>query len=316
MTDHHETELDAVVAGRRRASDGVDVFELRAADGAPLPGWSPGAHIDVVIPQIGERQYSLLPAASGAWRIGVLREPAGRGGSARLHSALEIGSILRVRGPRNHFAFEPLAGTRYLFLAGGIGITPIASMIDAAAGAGVDFTLRYSGRARSTMALVGELAEAHPESVVVHATDEGSRLDLDALFVAIDTATVVYCCGPAHYIDAVEAAASGRPLHVERFEAKTLGPPLFAESFEVELAVTGVTVTVPPERSILDVAEEAGAFVLSSCREGTCGTCETEVLEGEVDHRDSILTSEEQADNSVMYVCVSRAAGPRLVLEL
>ncbi|WP_394769111.1 PDR/VanB family oxidoreductase [Lacisediminihabitans sp.] len=316
MTDHHETELDTVVVGRSRASDEVDIFELRAPDGAALPAWSPGAHIDVILPGIGERQYSLLPATAGSWRIGVLREPTGRGGSAWLHSALEVGSALRVRGPRNHFAFEPQAGTRYLFLAGGVGITPIAAMVDAAASAGVDFTLHYSGRSRGSMALVDELTAAHPGRVVVHASDEGDRLDLDALFADLDPDYVVYCCGPAHYIDAVETAAAGRPLHVERFEAKTLGPPVLDEAFEVELVGTGVTVTVPPERSILDLAEEAGAFVLSSCREGTCGTCETVVLEGEVDHRDSILTPDEQAENTVMYICVSRAAGPRLVLDL
>lgn len=316
MTDHHETELDTVVVGRSRASDDVDIFELRAPDGAPLPAWSPGAHIDVILPGIGERQYSLVPAPAGSWRIGVLREPGGRGGSAWLHSALAVGATLRVRGPRNHFAFEPQAGTRYLFLAGGVGITPIAAMVDAADAAGVDFTLHYSGRSRTSMALVDELTDAHQGRVFVHASDEGNRLDLDALFAGLDPEYVVYCCGPAQYIDAVETAAAGRPLHVERFEAKTLGPPLLDGAFEVELAGTGVTVTVPPERSILDLAEEAGAFVLSSCREGTCGTCETVVLEGEVDHRDSILTPDEQAENSVMYICVSRAAGPRLVLDL
>ncbi|TXN30025.1 PDR/VanB family oxidoreductase [Lacisediminihabitans profunda] len=316
MTDHHETELDTVVVGRSRASDDVDIFELRAPDGAALPAWTPGAHIDVILPGIGERQYSLVPAPAGSWRIGVLREPTGRGGSAWLHSALDVGAALRVRGPRNHFAFAPPAGTRSLFLAGGVGITPIAAMVDAAAAAGVDFTLHYSGRSRSSMALVDELSAAHQGRVVVHASDEGDRLDLDSLFADLDPDYVVYCCGPAHYIDAVETAAAGRPLHVERFEAKTLGPPVLDEAFEVELAGTGVTVTVPPERSILDLAEEAGAFVLSSCREGTCGTCETVVLEGEVDHRDSILTPDEQAENTVMYICVSRAAGPRLVLDL
>jgi ferredoxin-NADP reductase len=314
--DHHETEIDTVVVGRSRASDGVNIFELRAPDGAALPDWSPGAHADVLLPGIGERQYSLLPAPAGSWRIGVLREQAGRGGSAWLHSDLRVGAGLRVRGPRNHFVFEPPAGTRTLFLAGGVGITPLASMIEAAAAAGIDFTLHYSGRSRGSMALVHELTAAHSGRVIVHASDEGNRLDLDALFAALDPDYAVYCCGPAHYLDAVETAAAGRPLHVERFEAKTLGPPVLDEAFEVELVGTGATVTVPPERSILDLAEEAGAFVLSSCREGTCGTCETVVLEGEVDHRDSILTPEEQAENSVMYVCVSRAAGPRLVLDL
>jgi ferredoxin len=159
------------------------------------------------------------------------------------------------------------------------------------------------------------LLEAFPDAVP-HISDEGSRLDLPSLIASIDPATVIYCCGPARFIEAVEAVAGERPLHVERFEAKALAAPVFKGDFEVELALSGETLTVPPDRSILEVVEEAGVFVLSSCREGTCGTCETPVLEGDVDHRDSILTPIEQAENTVMYICVSRAACPRLVLEL
>jgi len=317
MSSSPESVTRVVVRARRRAAEAVDLFDLAAADGTPLPAWEPGAHIDLLLPADEERQYSLVAGApDGLWRIAVLREAAGRGGSIWIHNSLAVGKELEARGPRNLFHFSASPGTPYLFLAAGIGITPIVAMVDAAAAAGVDYVLHYSGRSRETMALVQELVDAHPGRVVIHPSDEGERLELATLAATADPAAVIYCCGPAHFIEAVEQTMVGHPLHVERFEAKALTEPVFAGDFEVELVLTGTTVTVPPSRSILEVAEEAGAFVLSSCREGTCGTCETRVLEGEVDHRDSILTPEEQARNDVMYVCVSRAACPRLVLEL
>ena len=322
MSALDDTAYDMVVTGRSRAADGVDLFELAAASGGTLPRWQPGAHIDVLLPNGDARQYSLC-GISGAeasetdtWRIGVLREPDGRGGSVWVHDTLEVGTTVRVAGPRNHFEFSPERGTSYLFIAGGIGITPITAMMDAAAAAGVDYALHYSGRSRSTMALAAELESAHPGRVTLHASDEGDRVDLAALFAALPPFTTTFCCGPARLIEAVEAAAKGRQLKVERFEPKELGAPLLAEPFEVELAYSGLELTVPPERSILEVVEEAGVLVLSSCKEGTCGTCETRVMDGEIDHRDSILTPLEQDANDTMYICVSRSAGPKLTLEL
>lgn len=313
MSSGGEREFEARVVAVTPAAASVILIDLEAVEGA-LPAWEPGAHIDLLLPA-GERQYSLVPMPEetdvGRWRIAVLRETAGRGGSAWLHDSLEVGHTVRVRGPRNHFAFAPVAGTPYLFLAAGIGITPIAAMVAAARAAGVDFEVRYAGRSRDAMALLEMVPEAS-----LHVSDEGSRMDLPALIAALDPATAIYCCGPAHFIEAVEGAAGSHPLHVERFEARDLGAPVYAEPFEVDLALSGETLTVPPDRSILEVVEEAGVFVLSSCHEGTCGTCETPVLEGEVEHRDSILTPGEQAENRVMYICVSRAACPRLVLEL
>jgi len=312
-----ETALDAVVTARTRAAEAVDLFELAAADGSPLPRWQPGAHVDVALPTGEVRQYSLCgdPAADG-WRIGVLRETDGRGGSAWLHENLAVGDTVRLAGPRNHFEFEPRRGTSYVFVAGGVGITPISAMARAAAAAGLDYVLHYAGRSRSTMALIDELAALHGERLVLHVADEGGRLDVEALFAALAPFTTTYCCGPERLVAAVEAAGAGRQVVVERFEAKAVGEPVRHESFEVELAGSGLTVTVPPDRSVLDVVEEAGVLVLSSCREGTCGTCETTVLEGEVDHRDSILTPDEQAAGDRMFLCVSRAACPRLVLDL
>ena len=312
-----DTALDVVVTARTRSADRVELFEFAAPDGRPLPRWQPGAHVDVALPGGEVRQYSLCgdPDAP-TWRIGVLRETDGRGGSAWLHDSLVVGDAVRLAGPRNHFEFEPRRGTSYVFVAGGIGVTPISAMARAAARAGVEYVIHYAGRSRASLALLDELFELHGDRLHVHAADEGDRLDVDALFAGMAAFTTTYCCGPERLVSAVEAAGAGRQVVVERFEPKEVGEPVRHESFEVELAASGLTVTVPPDRSVLDVVEEAGVLVLSSCREGTCGTCETPVLEGEVDHRDSILTPDEQAAGDRMFPCVSRAACPRLVLDL
>ena len=312
-------ELALTVGRRVEAADRVVLLDLVASGGEELPAWAPGAHIDVVLPGLGERQYSLCgdPADRSSWRIGVLREETGRGGSAHLHSLRE-GDAVSARGPANHFAFEPAPGRRHLFVAGGIGITPIAAMVAAAEAAQVPWRLVYAGRSRSAMAFVEELIGAHGDSVDVCAKDEGVRVDVAAL-VAGEPDAVVYCCGPSRLLEAVEQACADRPaghLHLERFQAKALGTPMFDEPFEVELLLSGITVTVPPERTVLEVVEEAGVLALSSCRAGTCGTCEVPVVAGEVDHRDSVLSPEEQDDDVAMMICVSRAACPRIIIEL
>lgn len=309
--------FEAVVTGRRDAADGVVVLDLGRATGT-LPHWSPGAHIDVVLPSGIERQYSLCgsPTARGTWRIGVLRE---REGSVWLHDNAHVGATLRVRGPANHFLFAPTAGRSYVFVAGGIGITPLVPMIEAADAAGADWTLLYLGRSRTTMAFVDDLAARYGERVEVFAADEGRRLDLSARLSTPVARTVVYACGPARLLDGLADAMADWPrgsLHVERFEAKVLGEPIWTEPFEVDLMMSGLTLTVPPERSILDVAEEHGVVVPSSCRVGTCGTCEVAVVDGDVEHRDSVLSPEEQDANRTMMPCVSRAACARIMLEL
>lgn len=326
MSYFSDVERSLVVRSRTEVAAGVVALELAPANGRDLPAWTPGSHIDLRLPDGVERQYSLCgdPDDRSAWRIAVLREPAGRGGSEFVHASVEVGQTVRVRGPRNHFAFTARPGERCSLIAGGIGITPIFSMAAAADAAGADWTLDYAGRSRSTMAFADELVARFGDRVRLHPADEGGRLDLAALLGAgaSDAGAPVgevYCCGPTRLIEAVEAASAGWPagsIHVERFEAKVFGDPVWAEPFEVELELSGITVTVPPGRTILEVVEENDILVPSSCREGTCGTCETPVIEGEVEHRDSILTPAEQAHNTVMMICVSRAACPRLVLEL
>ncbi|NJP98612.1 oxidoreductase [Nonomuraea sp. FMUSA5-5] len=314
MTASIVEERKLVVHARARAADEVITLDLRDPDGAELPSWTPGAHLDLVLAGDLVRQYSLCgdPADRTTWRIAVLREPGGRGGSAFVHDELHPGATILVRGPRNHFPLHP--APRYLFIAGGIGITPILPMVAAAEAAGAGWRLAYGGRSRASMAFVGDLRD--DDRVTVWPQDERGLLDLDALLAEAAPGTLVYCCGPAPLLAAVEERCPPDVLHLERFTPKDAGPPVVAGPFEVELAGSGRTLTVPPGRSILDVVEEAGVPVLSSCREGTCGTCETGVLAGAVDHRDSLLSAEERAANDVMFICVSRAAGPKLVLDL
>ncbi|MEU7814866.1 PDR/VanB family oxidoreductase [Pseudonocardia sp. NPDC049154] len=314
-----ESELDLVLEKKETLADGVVQLTLRDPAGADLPAWEPGAHVDLVLTDELTRQYSLCgdPAERSVLQVAVLREPAGRGGSAHVHEVLAEGDTVRVRGPRNHFAL--VTAPRYLFLAGGIGITPILPMVAAAEAAGADWRLVYGGRTRASMAFRDRLEERHPDRVEIRPQDETGLLDLAALLGEPAEGTVVYCCGPEPLLAAVEERCAAWPagtLHLERFAPKAGADDGPREAFEVELAQTGTTLTVPADRSILEVVEESGVAVLSSCQEGTCGTCETGVLDGVPDHRDSVLTAEEQSANDAMMICVSRSCSARLVLDL
>ncbi|MEV5436925.1 PDR/VanB family oxidoreductase [Streptomyces sp. NPDC052682] len=307
-------EAELVVARREQVADGVLALTLRHPLGEELPLWEPGAHIDVVLGPGLERQYSLCgdPADRSAWRIAVLREPAGRGGSAYVHEQVGQGDKVRVRGPRNHFRLEP--APRYRFVAGGIGITPILPMLAAAEAAGAQWTLLYGGRTRRSMAFTGELAR-YGDRVTIAPQDETGLLELGPVLDDVPDGTLVYCCGPGPLLDAVEGRCRAGALRVERFQPKEQ-PAGQDTQFEVELARSGRTVTVPPGVSVLDAVLGAGVEVLYSCTEGTCGTCETDVLQGDPDHRDAVLTPEERESGETMMICVSRCRGKRLVLDL
>ncbi|MFF7559054.1 PDR/VanB family oxidoreductase [Streptomyces pseudovenezuelae] len=312
MSDAYEAEL--VVDRRDSAADGVLALTLRHPLGEQLPAWEPGAHIDVVLGPGLERQYSLCgdPSDRTSWRIAVLREPAGRGGSAHVHEQLRQGGKVRVRGPRNHFALRP--APRYRFIAGGIGITPILPMLAAAQAAGAEWTLLYGGRTRDSMAFTEELSR-YGDRVTVAPQDESGLLDLASVLDGVPEGTLVYCCGPGPLLDAVQERCPAGVLHVERFAPKEQ-PEGENTQFEVELAQTGTTVTVAPDVSVLDAVRATGVEVLFSCTEGTCGTCETDVLDGTPDHRDSVLTDEEREAGETMMICVSRCRGKKLVLDL
>lgn len=324
MSYFSDVERECIVERTADVAASVISIDLVAANGRDLPPWAPGSHIDLLLSAADgerlERQYSLCgdPADRTRYRVAVLREVDGRGGSALAHS-LAPGDPLRIRGPRNHFHFEPSTGAPVVFIAGGIGITPFLAMAEAAVAAGIPFELHYAGRSRATMAFVAELEKLYDDRMYVYDAAAGDRLDVAALMATVPPGTEVYCCGPVRLVDAVEQATSNfaaGSVHVEHFEAKEFGEPLWLDSFEVELALSGMTLDVPIDRSILEVVEEHGVLVVSSCRKGTCGTCETPVVEGEIEHRDSVLTSEEQAGGEVMMICVSRANCPRLVLDL
>lgn len=303
----------------------VMALTLVHPDGEDLSTWEPGAHVDVVLPSGRVRQYSLCgdPDARNSYRIAVLYEPDGRGGSKEIYEGKFAGTTLRIRGPRNHFEFVPAPS--YLFLAGGIGITPILAQARAADRAGIPWRMAYGGRSMSSMAFVDEVSELRGGTIDLIAEDERGLLPLDELIAPLDPGTAVYCCGPESMIGAVEQTClrlGRRPdLHFERFTPPPPTPgagagPAAADGFEVELRATGCVLWVPPERTLLDVVRDAIPDALYSCEEGFCGACEVPVLEGVPEHHDTILTEAEQEKGESMMICVGRSQSPRLVLDM
>ena len=317
-----EFTIDLVVHRRHAAADGVVALDLADPQGGDLPAWEPGAHIDLLLEEGLVRQYSLCgdPADPKTWRVGVLLDPQSRGGSRHVHANLFEASSVRVRGPRNHF---PLVDSpRYLFIAGGIGITPIMAMVGSAQQAGSDWTLIYVGRSRSTMAFAEALSDSYGDRVTVWADDENGRFfDLEGALREPAEQTLVYCCGPEPLLSAVEDHCSHWPegsLHIERFAAKAPAEPAAEalETFQVVCQRSAVTVEVSGDTSILEALEDADVPILSSCLEGICGTCEATVLAGTPDHRDSMLTDAERACGNKILTCVSRSCSEKLVLDL
>lgn len=251
-------EGELVVSRREFAADGVVALTLRHPEGAELPAWEPGAHIDLLLAPGLERQFSLCgdPADRAAWRLGVLREPDGRGGSARVDAELVPGARVRVRGPRNGFALRP--SPRYRFIAGGIGITPILPMLAAAEAAGAEWTLLYGGRSRASMAFTAELA-AYGDRVTLAPQDETGLLDLGPVLDGLPADTLVYCCGPGPLLDAVEARCPAGALRVERFHPTATQPVDGDGPFEVVLERSGRTLTVPAGVSVLDTVLAAAS---------------------------------------------------------
>lgn len=312
---HKETVL--TIGEIRHLANRVIELVLRPPAGTVLPEWSPGAHIDLVLPGDLTRSYSLVsgPADQDVWRIAVLLEEAGRGGSAFIHR-LKVGDSLRVRWPRNNFVMKPAA--RYHFFASGIGITPILAMIDSARAQGVPWRLDYVGRSSNQLAYVDRLTslpDAH-----VHITSETGRPNLATLLgESVDAA--VYACGSQGFLLDLEAAATAtdRSFHTEWFAPKP-GARQAAEgaleTFRVRLERSNVEVTVLPGQSIIDACAEAGVTIPSSCFEGTCGSCLSTVLEGIPDHRDSFLLPNERKCNRLVAPCVSKSMTELLILDV
>lgn len=313
--------ISVVIRQMRLESDGVLSLELTHPDGGRLPAWEPGAHIDIDLGNGIVRQYSLCssPDHLESYRIGVLKEPASRGGSSKIHEAFRPGQEVEISEPRNNFRLST-SEKPIIFIAGGIGVTPILAMAKNAYEQGREFQLYYGGKSRKSMAFLQEI-EVFGERVSLSSDDQEGMLDLDAILKDAHTGNYeIYVCGPGGLLDEVERRSADWPkdtFHCERFVPKKIEAPTDGErEFAVSCAQSKLLVNVPANVSILASLEQAGVDVPSSCREGTCGTCETDIISGIPDHRDSLLSSDEQASNETMLICVSRCKTDLLELDI
>jgi reductive dehalogenase len=311
--------IQLIVAEAEEVADGIMAYDLRDPGGADLPEWDAGAHLDVVVAPEFLRQYSMFgdPGDRSRYRIGVLREDGGRGGSALMHRIFTRGRKVFVSRPINHFPLH--AAPHSVLMGGGIGITPMIAMAHALHRQGASFVLHYSGRSRATMGFLAELAEAPwADALRVHVTDEETRCDLGAVMSDLPDGTHVYTCGAERYMNAVMAAAADAGVpeearHLEYFSVPET-PDYENHDFMLRLAKSGREVLVPADRNATDVLAEAGVHVDVKCSDGICGVCKCGLLSGEVEHRDFVL-SKAQRQTSVI-LCQSRAAAPGGVIEV
>jgi len=316
--------MDVVVTRLTQEAQDVVGIELRAIDGSDLPSFTAGAHVDLTMGDGLCRQYSLAnsPRERSRYVLGVGLAPASRGGSAFVHQRLAVGDVVKVSEPRALFGIDASA-TEHAFIAGGIGITPILSMIHWCEANGRPWRLLYCVRTRARAAYTWALAPHHVR-VQFHVDQEsaGTAPDLQGWLGSLASGAHVYCCGPGGLMDGVANAcvAVGIPrdsTHFERFTASAQpADPANAGSFTVVLNRSGRRIEVRPEQSLLDALEAANMSVPFSCREGLCRSCETSLLSGEADHRDFVLSDEERASQKCILPCVSRARSPELVLDL
>ncbi|MFV8053606.1 PDR/VanB family oxidoreductase [Mycobacterium sp. 48b] len=310
--------IGVAVRQLRWEADGVVSVQLQSRCGELLPAWKPGAHIDLVLPTGIQRQYSLCgPIGERSYyRIGVRRERTSRGGSEYVHAFLRPGQQLTVAGLRN--TFELHRACSYVFVAGGIGITPILPMIRQAESWGLAWKLLYGGHTAASMAFSDEL-RGYGTRVSFYASDADGRIPLSECFAQVQPGAKVYACGPSALLTALQDATAHWPadsLHLERFKPRKRAGSAKDKPVEVVCAASGQTVDVQAGQSILAALDDAGVNVPSSCRSAICGACETAVVDGVPDHRDDILSESERAANDRMYICVSRAQTPRLVLDV
>ncbi|MFF1320286.1 PDR/VanB family oxidoreductase [Streptomyces sp. PAN_FS17] len=304
--------LRVLVAAREEVAEGVVQLRLEGHD---LPRWEPGAHLDLVLPSGLVRQYSLCgdPEDNSSYTVATRLVPDGRGGSREVHEQIRAGMELEVRGPRNRFPL--VEAESYVFVAGGIGITPVLPMLRALPD-GVEWRLLYCGRDRASMPFLEDVEKLGRMEVppLERSREWGSvtvvegPADLDGFLADVPEGAAVYCCGPEGLMAAVEERFP--QVRLERFAPRASG----GDAFEVELRRSGRTLSVPADSTVLAAVRAEFPNTLYSCEQGFCGTCQQRVLEGEVDHRDELLTDSERADS--MLICVSRARGDRLVLDM
>jgi ferredoxin-NADP reductase len=309
-----EVRLTAI----RYAARDTYLFEFTRLDGRPLPSYTPGAHIDVHLPNGIIRQYSLTEAEPdpATYTIGVKRDPASRGGSRYAHDELRVGKTLKISAPRNNFPLVEDAGHVVLF-AGGIGITPIWCMAQRLAKLGRSWKLHYACRSRADTAFLKPLTAMGSAEFHFDEESGGKFLDVAAIVAALPKDSHLYCCGPMPMLKAFEAATADWPreqIHVEYFTPKQEAAK--AGGFTVELARSGKEFVIPEGKSILQVLLDAGVDVDYSCELGICGACEQRVISGIPEHRDAILTEEEQASNTKVMICCAGCKSDRLVLDL
>lgn len=319
MTATHDRYDTLRVTKAELVADGIVLARFESPTSDALPPWEPGSHIEIVLPSGLVRHYSLCgdPSDSTNYEIAVLLEAAGRGGSAEFHQGVSVGWDLQVGLPRNNFALEP--AKEYLFVAGGVGITPMLPMIRQAEATGTPWRLVYGGRTRSSMAFLDSLVALGSDRVAIYADDVEGRPDFARELASLDADAAVYACGPTPMLDVLaELHASNSiaaELHIERFVGEAAGD-ITGEPFEVVAKRSSVTITVGANQSILDALRPVVSHIPFSCEDGYCGTCETEVIEGTPDHRDTYLDDDEREAGDTMMICVSRCLGSRLVLDL
>ena len=322
--------IQACILKKTQLSQRVVGLTLAATDGADLPSWEPGAHIELTldIPGFADgsekcyRQYSLCGDTKKlqTWEIAVLKDDESRGGSLFIHEALQEGDVITVSKPKNHFPFK--GGDFCQFIAGGIGITPIYAMIAQAKEAGLDWHLLYLARSNEDFIFLEQIKAIDPQRITVHASDDKGPYLLEGKLDTLSENSVVYSCGPQSLLDALEQIHQERSqgkwkLVLERFKVDT---PVFDEVNDKPITITlnrtGKTIKVPSDESILEALRREGIRIKCSCRNGTCGTCETVVISGLPDHRDHVLSEDERQSNKTMMLCVSRARSDELVLDI
>lgn len=314
--------LSVFIRAIRHECDGVASFELEPCSGAVLPAHSPGAHVDVQMPSGVVRSYSLLEPVPGSsnYRIAVKREPASRGGSLWLHEGAHVGQPLRITEPANHFALVEDAPAS-VFIAGGIGITPLLAMVARLDGLARPWALHYAAATRAGMPfreLLQRMAGTGPGELHLHISEDGGpRMDVARIVAEAPAGAHLYCCGPAGMIDTFLDAAQHRPpqeVHHERFAASQAAAT--GGELTLKLSRDGRVLAVPEGKTVLDTLLDAGLDVPYSCTQGVCGSCRIAVLDGIPDHRDAFLTDEEKAANDCMLVCCSGGRTPQLTLDL
>jgi tetrachlorobenzoquinone reductase len=311
-----ETKIRVRLNAIRYAAREINLFEFCPVNDQPLPPVTAGAHIDIHLPDQQVRQYSLvLGGPKNTYVVGIKRDGQGRGGSVYIHDNLRVGAELEISGPRNNFQLREDANQTVL-IAGGIGITPIWSMVQRLQELRKPWKLYFASRSPEDAAFIDELRQLGNATFHFDCENEGRPLAMESIVSTVPHTADLYCCGPSPMLEAFERATANRPAgrsHVEYFTPRQAA----AEGgFKVILNRTGITIEVPPGSSILDALLNAGIDVPYSCTEGICGACQVGLIDGTPDHRDSVLTPEERAANNCIMVCCSGCKNETLTLDL